>query len=115
MAAKAAGLELTGAELQRLPQLERCGHLGQRLAAHHPRPQPAQIPLARLREGRVEVMRHHEVEDRIAEKLQPLVVGARAAAMREGGAEEAGVPRLVAELARSQRERPVGALSHPPA
>ena len=47
LAAEAAALELPGPELQRLPERELGGDLGEGLAADEPGAQAAQVPLVR--------------------------------------------------------------------
>src|SRR5438046_9108120 len=75
LAAKAPAPELAGPELQGFTEAQREGHLGERLAAHQPGAQAAQVPFGCLREGRIQMMRDDEIEDGVAEKLEPLVVG----------------------------------------
>ena len=49
---------------KRRPDRQGGRHFRQRLAAHDPRPQAAQIPLRRLREAAVEMLGDHQVEHR---------------------------------------------------
>src|SRR6185437_869786 len=50
-AAEAAGIELSGAQLQGIPQSDTRGDLGQRLAADQTRTQAAQVPFGGLRKS----------------------------------------------------------------
>src|SRR5215469_1587424 len=104
---KASALELTRPELQHRPDAEPERDLGQRLAADETRPQTAQIALGCVREGCVQTMRNDEIEDRVAEELEPFVVRAGGAAMGECSAEQSQVARLVAELLTHEGAGPV--------
>ena len=76
LTAKAPAAQLAGAELQGLTEAQRESHLGERLAAHQPGAQAAQVPFRCLGEGRIQLVRDDQIEDGVTEKLEPLVVGA---------------------------------------
>ncbi len=76
-AAETTGLELPGPEAQHIAYVQRRGDLRERLAADDPGAQPAQIAFGAVGKGAEQMFRDHEVQDRVAEKFQPLVVAAR--------------------------------------
>ena len=84
-------------ERQQFAELHRLRDLGQRLLAHQPRAQARQVAFARRRELAVQAFGDQQVEHRIAEELEALVVGAFGAAMRERGDEQRAIARLIAE------------------
>ena len=88
LAAEATGLELPGAQLQRVAEADRQGDLGQRLGADQPGAQAAQVALVGLRVGGIQGLSDGEVDDRVAQELEPLVVGAGGAAVGERGAKQ---------------------------
>ena len=107
LAAEAAGLEFPRPQLQGVPEPDRQGDLGQRLGADELRAQAAQVPLVRLWVGGIQGLGDGEVDDRIAQELEPFVVGAGGAAVGECGAEQGEVACLVAAaLAASARASP---------
>ena len=97
LAAEAAGLELARAQQQQFAELHRLRDLGQRLLAHEARAQARQVAFARDREFAVQAFGQQQVEHRVAEELEPLVVGAFGAAMRERDDEQRAVARRIAQ------------------
>ena len=73
VAAAAALLPL--AQFQVAAQVQGLGHLHQAALAHQGRPDAGQVPLGQVRPGAVEVVCHHETQNRVPQKLQPLVAG----------------------------------------
>ena len=95
--AEAAGLELARAQQQQLAELHGLRDLGQRLLAHQARAQARQVAFAGGGKFAVQPLGQQQVEHRIAEELEALVVGAFGAAMRERDDEQRAVARLIAQ------------------
>ena len=76
------------------------GHLREALARDEHREAPGEIALLLLGEAAVDKIRHHEPENAVAEKLQPLIGDAPApggAGMGEGKTQKRGVGEAMAE------------------
>ena len=63
------------AEQQVIAQAEPGGEPGQALGVDHRGPQPSQLTLVRRLVGVVQVLRRDQLQHRVAQVLQPLVVG----------------------------------------
>ena len=113
LAAETAGLQLAGPQLQHFAQADLSRHFGQRLSADDPGAQAAQIAFGAVRKGKEKMPGDDEVENRVAQEFQPLVVGAGGAAVSQGGDEQLRITRLVAELLAYPTDGPVRARSCP--
>src|SRR6185437_212976 len=97
LAPEPAGFQLTGTQLQLVPDPYGSRYFGQRLGAHEACAQAAQVALGRRWESQVQMPCDDEVQDRITEELEALVIRTRGAAMRQGRDKEIGVSRLMSE------------------
>ena len=97
--AKAATLQFAFAQAQALAQAQLEGHFRERTLVHERGAKPRKIAFGKLRKPLVEQCRHRAVEQRIAEELEPLVVGRAEAAVREGLEREIGLAERVTEAA----------------
>ena len=100
-AVAAAALLLAKAQSQVAAEVDSAGEVGQRLRAHQRRPQGGQFALVHLGKAMIEVTGHDEVDHRVAQKLQPLVVlGGEAGVLVEVGAmsQSACQQRVVADF-----------------
>ena len=73
--AAATRLDLALSQPEGVPQLERLRHLGQGFLSHHRRPHPGHLALPKVGVLAEEVAGNHELQDRVAQEFQPLVVG----------------------------------------
>ena len=96
-ATEAAALQLTAAEPQLLAEPQPARDRGQRAAAHQRRPVAAQVALVGVRVLAKQQHRDGEVEHRVAEELEPLVVALAGAAVRERRVEQRRVAESVPE------------------
>ena len=109
--AEAAGFQLAGAELQLIPQANGGGDFGQGLGAHDTGAETAQIAFGSVGESQVEVAGDREIQYRVAEEFEALVVTARSAAVGQRGDEQGGIAWLVFESRANPSKWPV-AVSH---
>jgi hypothetical protein len=85
------------AEQQTRGETEPLGDLVERLLLDEIRAQPGEIAFGKLAELPVEQRGHCTIQHRVAEKLQPLVVGLPEAAVRERLAQQAGIAKAMTE------------------
>lgn len=75
------GAQLSRAESELLAQRELSGHFFQSFPAHQAGPQSTERALVRFGMGCIQSLCHYQAEQRITEKLQPLIVWAGHAAV----------------------------------
>jgi len=80
-----------------LGQLQLLGNLGQRGLLDQVGAQPGQVAFVDLGEALEQQRRHDEVQHRVTQKLQPLVVAGAMAAVRERLLEQRGIAEMMAE------------------
>ena len=81
------------------------GDLGQATATDQARAQAAQFALGKIGKPVIQQLSDHQPQDRITEKLEPLVVGSATAAVGQGQAQQLGIrERIAAEFARLAAE-----------
>ena len=97
LAAESAGLELARTQQQQLAELHRLRDLRQRLLAHQPRAQARQVAFAGRGKLAIQPLGQQQVEHRVAEEFEPLVVGPFGAAMRERDDEQRAIARRIAQ------------------
>jgi hypothetical protein len=104
----AAGCDLPPAQAQQLAEPDRSTHLRQSGRVHQRGAGLGQVAFGPVAETRVEPLRHHEAQDRVAEELQPFVRGrprvlSAPGAVGEGKLEQRGVAEPVAEPVHEHR------------
>ena len=87
----AAALEFAGTQPDVIAELEFAGDLGQRPVAHQARAHSGKVAFRGVGPALEQQRGNGEVQQRIAEKLQPFVVRIAAAAVGQGLLEQAGV------------------------
>src|SRR5690606_17297398 len=96
--AEAAALELTRAKPQVLTQFEPLGQLRQGHSLHQSGTQTRQLALPGLGEALEERLRRDEVENRVAQKLQALVIAPTQAAVGQRQDQQILIPETVSYL-----------------
>jgi hypothetical protein len=110
LAAESARLQLSGTELEHFTQPDLRRHLREGLGADDPCTQTAQVTLGAIRKGKKQVPGNDQVENRIAEEFEALVVRAGRAAVSQGRNEKLWITRVVAQLVAYPTDGPVPVL-----
>jgi len=102
IASVAPGSHFAGTEIEVGPELHFARPASQGIFAHQHCAQPTELSLVGLGKLRVERLRYHEVQDSVAEKLEPLVVGTPSGPVSQRQFQQA----IVAELMTQRSSQP---------
>ena len=100
-----AALHLAGPQPEALAQVEFPRHHGQRLPLDQPGPQTGQLPFPRGRKALEQRLADHEIDDRVAQKLEPFIIGAADAAVRQRQFQQRRITKVVANSAAEALQR----------